>query len=92
MYSLWMKREATILCMMSKLQWTDWTVKLSANDILYTIPWRGKTQFGDLFIDGRGGSDSRTFQFYVSYAFGNKDVKTKNRRKSGLEDEQDRIN
>ena len=73
-------------------KWTDWTVKLSANDILYTIPWRGKTQFGDLFIDGRGGSDSRTFQFYVSYAFGNKDVKTKNQRKSGLEDEQDRIN
>ncbi len=72
-------------------KWDNWTVKLTGNDILYTIPWRGTTQFGDLFIDGRGGSDSRTVQFYVSHSFGNKDVKTKKQRKSGLEDEEDRI-
>ncbi|GAA4273429.1 TonB-dependent receptor [Aquimarina gracilis] len=72
-------------------KWDNWTVKLTGNDILYTIPWRGTTQFGDLFIDGRGGNDSRTVQFYISHSFGNKDVKSKKQRKSGLEDEQDRI-
>ncbi len=72
-------------------KWDNWTVKLTGNDILYTIPWRGTTQFGDLFIDGNGGSDSRTVQFYISHSFGNKDVKTKKQRKPGLEDEQDRI-
>ncbi|MBQ4822595.1 TonB-dependent receptor [Aquimarina sp. MMG016] len=72
-------------------KWDNWTIKLAGNDILYTIPWRGRTQFGDLFIDGRGGSDSRTVQLYIGHSFGNKDVKTKKQRKSGLEDEQDRI-
>ncbi len=72
-------------------KWDHWTVKLAGNDILYTIPWRGTTQFGDLFIDGNGGSDSRTIQCYISYSFGNKDVKAKKQRKTGLQDEQDRI-
>ncbi|GAA4275386.1 outer membrane beta-barrel family protein [Aquimarina mytili] len=73
-------------------KWDNWTVKLTGNDILYTIPWRGTTQFGNLFIDGSGGSDSRTVQFYISHSFGNKDVKAKKQKKSGLQDEQDRIN
>ncbi|WP_219011296.1 TonB-dependent receptor domain-containing protein [Aquimarina litoralis] len=73
-------------------KWDNWTVKIAGNDILYTIPWKGTTQFGDLFIDGRGGSDSRTVQLYVSHSFGNKDVKAKKRRKSAIEDEQNRIN
>ncbi len=73
-------------------KWDNWTVKLTGNDILYTVPWRGTTKFGDLFIDGRGGSDSRTVQFYVSHSFGNKDVKVKKRRKSAIENEENRIN
>ncbi|GAA0871769.1 outer membrane beta-barrel family protein [Gangjinia marincola] len=72
-------------------KWTNWTAKLSANDILYTIPWRGETQFGDLFIDGNGGSDSRTVQAYLSYSFGNKEVKNKRNRESSAKDEQNRI-
>ena len=72
-------------------KWDNWTAKLSANDVLYTVPWSGTTQFGNLFIDGNGGNDSRNVSFYLSYAFGNKDVKNKKERDGGLKDEQDRI-
>ncbi|MBT8281839.1 MAG: TonB-dependent receptor, partial [Muriicola sp.] len=51
------------------------TGRLSFNDILYTIPWRGTTQFGDLFIDGSGGSDSRQVAFSLTYDFGRKEIK-----------------
>lgn len=71
--------------------WKQWTGKITVNDVLYTIPWNGTTQFGDLFIDGRGGSDSRNVNFYLQYAFGNNDVKKANKRKGSLEDEKGRI-
>ncbi|NNJ88437.1 MAG: TonB-dependent receptor [Eudoraea sp.] len=67
------------------------TSRLSFNDILYTIPWRGTTQFGDLFIDGSGGSDSRQVAFSLTYDFGRKEIKNARSRKTGLEDEKDRI-
>jgi hypothetical protein len=72
-------------------KWNNWNAKLSLNDVLHTIPWSGTTQFGNLFIDGSGGGDSRNVSFYIGYTFGNKDVKEKNKREGGLEDEQDRI-
>jgi hypothetical protein len=67
------------------------TTRLSFNDILYTIPWQGTNQFGDLFIDGSGGSDSRQVAFSVSYDFGRDEIKKARSRKTGLEDEKDRI-
>ncbi|MBT8281962.1 MAG: hypothetical protein KJO16_10315, partial [Muriicola sp.] len=57
----------------------------------YTIPWRGTTQFGDLFIDGSGGSDSRQVAFSLTYDFGRKEIKKARSRKTGLEDEKGRI-
>jgi hypothetical protein len=71
--------------------WKNWTGKITLNDALYTIPWQGMTQFGDLQIDGRGGNDSRNINFYVRYSFGNNDVKKAQRRDGSLEDEKDRI-
>ncbi len=71
--------------------WKNWTGKVTLNDALYTIPWRGTTQFGDLFIDGRGGGDSRNINFYVQYTFGNKEVKDAAKRNGSLEDEKGRI-
>lgn len=67
------------------------TARLSFNDILYTVPWRGTTQFGDLFIDGSGGSDSRQVAFSLNYNFGRSEIKKARRRKTGLEDEKSRI-
>ncbi|MDC6404951.1 MULTISPECIES: TonB-dependent receptor domain-containing protein [Maribacter] len=67
------------------------TARLAFNDILYTVPWRGTTQFGDLFIEGSGGSDSRQVAFSLTYDFGRDEIKKARNRKTGLEDEKDRI-
>lgn len=67
------------------------TARLSFNDVFYTIPWSGTTQFGNLFIDGSGGSDSRQVAFVLTYDFGRDDIKKARNRKTGLEDENDRI-
>ena len=67
------------------------TGRLSFNDILYTIPWQGTTQFGELFIDGSGGNDSRQVAFGLTYDFGRNEIKKARKRKTGLEDEKDRI-
>ncbi|MFC4636359.1 TonB-dependent receptor domain-containing protein [Dokdonia ponticola] len=71
--------------------WKQWTGKITVNDVLYTIPWEGITQFGDLFIDGRGGGDTRNVNFYIQYTFGNNDVKNARKRDGSLEDEKGRI-
>lgn len=65
--------------------------RLAFNDVLYTIPWSGTTQFGDLFIDGSGGSDSRQVAFSLTYDFGRSEIKKARKRKTGLEDENKRI-
>ena len=67
------------------------TARLSVNDILFTSPWSGITQFGDLFIDGSGGSDSRRVAFGLTYDFGRNEIKKSRKRKTGLEDENKRI-
>jgi hypothetical protein len=72
--------------------WDDrFTARLSFNDILYTVPWRGTTQFGDLFINGTGGSDSRQVAFGLTYDFGRNEIKKARKRKTGLDDENKRI-
>lgn len=67
------------------------TGRLAFNDILYTVPWRGVTQFGNLFIDGNGGNDSRQMAFSFTYDFGRNEIKKARKRKTGLEDENNRI-
>ena len=68
-----------------------WTGKLSFNDILFTNFWRAENDFAGVSISGSGGSDSRNVTIFLSYAFGQKDVKEKRRRQSGSEDEQNRL-
>ncbi len=72
--------------------WKQWTGKLTFNDILYTVPWRAENRFGNLYIKGTGGNDSRNVRIYLSYSFGHSDVKAAKSRKSGAEDEQNRLN
>ncbi|MBA2628984.1 MAG: outer membrane beta-barrel protein, partial [Rickettsiaceae bacterium] len=71
--------------------WYNWSAKVSLNDAFYSIPWSGSTQFGNLFIDGTGGGDTRNVSFYLSHAFGNKEVKNQRDREGGVKDEQNRI-
>ena len=67
------------------------TARLGFNDILYTSPWRGTTQFGNLKIVGSGGNDSRQVQFNLTYNFGSNDIKKARNRDTGIEDEKNRI-
>jgi outer membrane receptor protein involved in Fe transport len=64
--------------------------RLAFNDILYTSPWQGITQFGNLMINGSGGNDSRTGAISLSYNFGSSKIKSAKSRKAGLDDEKQR--
>ncbi len=67
------------------------TARLAFNDILYTSPWQGDTQYGGLTINGDGGSDSQQVRFNLTYNFGRDEIKKARQRQTGLEDEKGRI-
>ncbi|NNF18569.1 MAG: outer membrane beta-barrel protein, partial [Flavobacteriaceae bacterium] len=67
------------------------TARLAFNDVLFTSPWSGSTRFGELFIDGSGGSDSRNVAFSLTYDFGRDEIAKARKRKTGLEEEKERI-
>lgn len=67
------------------------SARLGFNDILFTSPWRGVTQFGALRINGNGGSDSRQVQLNITYNFGRNEIKKARKRDTGIEDEKNRI-
>jgi outer membrane receptor protein involved in Fe transport len=67
------------------------TARIAFSDILYTIPWRGETQFGNLSIIGDGGSDSRQLRFSLNYNFGRSEIKKARKRDTGIEAEKGRI-
>ncbi|MEM6339369.1 MAG: outer membrane beta-barrel protein, partial [Pseudomonadota bacterium] len=67
------------------------SARLAFGDVLFTSPWRGEMRFGDLFINGTGGWESRQVRLNLSYAFGSNDVKKARKRKTGLEDEDGRV-
>ncbi len=64
------------------------TVNLT--DVFKTQEWNGVSEFAGLTIRGDGGYDSRRFKIGLSYNFGNSQVKVR-KRKTGLEDESNRI-
>ncbi len=65
--------------------------RLAFNDILYTSPWSGTTRYGAVFIEGSGGSDSRTLSFGLNYQLGNQNLKKARNRNTGLEEEAQRV-
>ncbi len=67
------------------------SLRMSMSDVFFTSPWRGDTQFGDVLIQGSGGWESRQIRVNLSYNFGNKQVKSARRRKTGAEDESNRV-
>ena len=65
--------------------------RIAFSDVLFTSPWQGNTEFGNLIINGDGGNDSRQVRFNLSYNFGNDLVKKERKRNTGLEDEKNRL-
>ncbi len=65
--------------------------RASMSDVFFTSPWRGDTQYGNVLIQGNGGWESRQVRLNLSYTFGNKQVKSARKRKTGAEDESNRV-
>ncbi len=68
------------------------TVKLTVSDVFNVMQWRGISQFGGLYMDARGGWESRQVRLNFSYNLGNNKLKAARQRKTGLEDESGRAN
>ena len=67
------------------------SVRLAFNDIFFTSFWRADMRFGDLYINGSGGWESRRLRVNISYTFGNNEVKKSRKRNTGLKEESNRI-
>ncbi len=79
------------LAVQKKIMNDRMTIRVAVNDVLYTSPWRGLTQFGNLTIDGNGGNDSRQFRINLTYNFGRNEIRKARRRDTGIENEKNRI-
>lgn len=76
----------------SKSFWGDnATFKMTISDLFYTNAWGGESRFGNLYMRGGGNWESRQIRMNFTYLFGNKQVKAARNRKTGMEEEQNRI-
>jgi len=66
-------------------------LKVSVSDIFLKNPWGGESTFGVLSMTGGGRWESRQIRINFSYAFGNSQVKSARRRKTGMEEESRRV-
>ena len=64
---------------------------LTVQDPFNSQRWRGISQFGGLYMDASGGYESRQVRVNFTYAFGSKQVKAARQRKTGAEDEKERL-
>jgi iron complex outermembrane recepter protein len=67
------------------------TLKLSVTDIFFSNPWKAKTDYAGVVINGGGTWESRTVRLNFTYRFGNNQVKAARQRQTGLEQESKRI-
>jgi iron complex outermembrane recepter protein len=67
------------------------TLKLSFSDVFKTSRWAAYTDLGKLHMDMSGTWEGQRASVNFSYRFGNKNVKGARERKSGLEDEKNRV-
>lgn len=66
-------------------------LKVSYTDLFNTAPWEAKQQIDGLYMEVQGGWESQQLRVSFSYLFGNDQVKGSRNRKSGLDDEKNRI-
>ena len=66
-------------------------IKISYTDILRSQTFRGISDFGGAYLDVSGRGESTQLRINFTYRFGNKQVKAARQHKSGLEEENNRI-
>ncbi len=67
-------------------------IKASVSDIFKTMKWSSVSDYAGQYMKVNGGWESRQFKLNMSYRFGNTEVKAARQRKTGLEDENKRVN
>ncbi len=67
-------------------------IKLAVTDIFHTMQWGGVSEFAGQYVSVNGGWESRQFKINFSYRFGKTTVRAARQRKTGDEDEKNRIN
>lgn len=76
----------------SKKFWDgDGQIKLSFSDVFKTAGWTGYTELGNLRMDMRGTWEGQQLKANFTYRFGNKNVQGARQRKTGLDDEKNRV-
>lgn len=66
-------------------------LKLSFSDVFRTSRWTGFTELSNLRMDLRGTWEGQQLKANFTYRFGNKNVQGARQRKTGLEDEKNRV-
>lgn len=67
------------------------TIKASVSDVFKTMQWSSTSDYAGQYMKVWGGWESRQFKLNLSYRFGNNQVKAARQRKTGLEDENKRV-
>ncbi len=67
------------------------TAKASVSDIFQTLRWSGTSNFAGQYLKVNGGNDSRQLRLSFVYRFGSTQVKSTRQRKTGAEDESQRV-
>ena len=66
-------------------------IRISYTDIFETQKFRGISDFGGAYLDISGLTESRQLRVNLTYRFGSNQVKAARQRKTGLEEENNRI-
>lgn len=67
------------------------TLKFSFTDVFHSYPWKATSDFGGAKIIGSGYWESQTVRISFSYRFGSNQITSARQRKTGLENEANRI-
>ncbi|MEP6466502.1 MAG: TonB-dependent receptor [Parafilimonas sp.] len=67
------------------------TAKLSVTDIFQTLRWSGVSDFAGQYLRVNGGNESRQLRISFLYRFGSSQVKAARQRKTGAEEESQRV-
>ena len=86
------KTQGSVNVGVSKKFWDgDGMLKLSFSDVFHTAKWRAYTELGTLRMDLQGTWEGQQLKANFTYRFGNKNVQGARQRKTGLEDEKNRV-
>ena len=67
------------------------TAKASVTDVFQTLRWSGVSDFAGQYMKVKGGNESRQLRLSLIYRFGSSQVKNSRQRKTGAEEEGQRV-